>query len=74
MAASRVTTDSVSGRKTWRWQETHQIATYLMSIAVAKYTAIPDTTNPLIVNYVRDEWRARHELAFPEMPVRGLNP
>ena len=28
----------------------------------------------LIVNYVRDEWRARHELAFPEMPVRGLSP
>jgi hypothetical protein len=23
----------------------------------------------LIVNYVKDEWRARHELAFPERPV-----
>ncbi len=23
----------------------------------------------LIVNYVKDEWRARHELAFPETPV-----
>lgn len=24
----------------------------------------------LIVNYVTDKWRARHELAFPEAPVR----
>jgi len=24
----------------------------------------------LIVNYVTDQWRARHELAFPETPVR----
>jgi hypothetical protein len=24
----------------------------------------------LIVNYVRPEWRSRHELAFPEQPVR----
>ncbi len=24
----------------------------------------------LIVNYVTDKWRARHELAFPETPVR----
>lgn len=23
----------------------------------------------LIVNYVKDEWRARHELAFPDLPV-----
>ncbi|MFY7958508.1 MAG: 2OG-Fe(II) oxygenase, partial [Elsteraceae bacterium] len=23
----------------------------------------------LIVNYVREEWRARHELCFPEQPV-----
>jgi hypothetical protein len=23
----------------------------------------------IIVNYVKDEWRARHELAFPETPV-----
>ncbi len=27
----------------------------------------------LIVNYVKDEWRARHELAFPETPIeRGI--
>ncbi len=25
----------------------------------------------LIVNYVRPEWRSRHELAFPETPVRA---
>lgn len=25
----------------------------------------------LIVNYVRPEWRSRHELAFPDQPVRG---
>ncbi len=25
----------------------------------------------LIVNYVRPEWRSRHELAFPERPVLG---
>ncbi|MFC4270288.1 2OG-Fe(II) oxygenase [Sneathiella chungangensis] len=25
----------------------------------------------LIVNYVTDKWRARHELAFPETPVRA---
>jgi hypothetical protein len=25
----------------------------------------------LIVNYVRPEWRSRHELAFPETPIRG---
>ena len=25
----------------------------------------------LIVNYVKPEWRSRHELAFPEQPVRG---
>ncbi len=25
----------------------------------------------LIVNYVKDEWRARHELAFPQSPVQG---
>ncbi|PHQ66672.1 MAG: hypothetical protein COB93_11705 [Sneathiella sp.] len=24
----------------------------------------------LIINYVTDEWRARHELAFPENPIR----
>jgi hypothetical protein len=23
----------------------------------------------LIVNYVKPEWRARHELAYPETPV-----
>lgn len=28
----------------------------------------------LIVNYVTPEWRARHELAFPDMPVRQENP
>lgn len=26
----------------------------------------------LIVNYVTPEWRNRHELAFPETPVRGV--
>ena len=26
----------------------------------------------LIVNYVKDEWRARHELAFPDRPVLSL--
>jgi hypothetical protein len=25
----------------------------------------------IIVNYVKDEWRSRHELAFPERPVRS---
>ena len=25
----------------------------------------------IIVNYVKDEWRARHELAFPDQPVAG---
>jgi hypothetical protein len=25
----------------------------------------------LIVNYVRDEWRARHELCFPNRQVRA---
>jgi hypothetical protein len=25
----------------------------------------------LIVNYVRPEWRSRHELAFPQQPVQG---
>lgn len=28
----------------------------------------------LIVNYVKDEWRARHELAFPDQPVTGTKP
>lgn len=27
----------------------------------------------LIVNYVRDEWRARHELCFPERPIRSAS-
>jgi len=26
----------------------------------------------LIVNYVKPEWRSRHELAFPDQPVRGI--
>ncbi|HET9019627.1 MAG TPA: 2OG-Fe(II) oxygenase [Acetobacteraceae bacterium] len=26
----------------------------------------------LIVNYVRPEWRSRHELAFPDQPVRAV--
>lgn len=26
----------------------------------------------LIVNYVKPEWRSRHELAFPDQPVRGV--
>ncbi len=25
----------------------------------------------LIINYVRPEWRSRHELAFPNRPVTG---
>ncbi len=27
----------------------------------------------LIINYVKPEWRSRHELAFPETPVRGVS-
>lgn len=28
----------------------------------------------LIVNYVKPEWRSRHELAFPEQPVSAYSP
>ena len=27
----------------------------------------------LIVNYVKPEWRSRHELAFPDQPVMSAN-
>lgn len=30
---------------------------------------IPGVRKSLIVNYVKDEWRSRHELAYPEEPV-----
>jgi hypothetical protein len=33
---------------------------------------IADVRRSLIVNYVTDDWRARHELAFPESPVGYL--
>jgi hypothetical protein len=29
----------------------------------------PGVRRSLIINYVSDEWRARHELAFPDQPV-----
>jgi hypothetical protein len=31
----------------------------------------PSTRRSLIINYVTQEWRNRHELAYPETPVRG---
>jgi hypothetical protein len=31
--------------------------------------AIPDVRRSLIINYVTDDWRARHELSFPEQKV-----
>lgn len=31
--------------------------------------AIRGVRRSIIINYVKDEWRARHELAFPEHPV-----
>jgi len=30
---------------------------------------IRDLRRSLIINYVTDDWRARHELAFPEQPI-----
>jgi hypothetical protein len=30
---------------------------------------IPGIRRTIIVNYVKDEWRSRHELAFPDQPV-----
>ncbi len=30
---------------------------------------IPDTRRSLIINYVTDDWRARHELAFPDSKI-----
>ncbi|RPJ41162.1 MAG: hypothetical protein EHM19_12465, partial [Candidatus Latescibacterota bacterium] len=47
-----VIVDSTAGTNTWRWREAHPIATYLMAISVAKYDAIPDTSDPRIVYYV----------------------
>jgi hypothetical protein len=44
----------VPGENTWHGWHKRPIATVRRS---------------LIVNYVRPEWRSRHELAFPEMPV-----
>ena len=32
---------------------------------------MPAVRKSLIVNYVTQEWRNRHELAYPETPVRG---
>ncbi|MGO8835406.1 MAG: 2OG-Fe(II) oxygenase [Roseiarcus sp.] len=33
--------------------------------------AIEGVRRSLIVNYVRNEWRSRHELAFPRSPIGG---
>ena len=33
---------------------------------------LPATRRTLIVNYVKPEWRSRHELAFPTTPVGGV--
>ncbi len=49
-----VDVDSAAGYKTWHWSETHQIATYLMSMAVARYDSIPDTQYPWITYYVHN--------------------
>ena len=34
--------------------------------------AIRGVRRSLIVNYVKPEWRARHELAFPDQVVTGV--
>lgn len=44
----------VPGADTWHGFERRKIAGVRRSI---------------IVNYVKDEWRARHELAFPDLPI-----
>jgi aminopeptidase N len=49
-----VDVDSVASVKTWNWTETHQIATYLMAVAIARYDAIPDPTYPWITHYVHN--------------------
>lgn len=64
-----VVTDTITGRKTYHWQETHQIATYLMSISVAKYTAIPDTANPLITYYVHNNLVPQAAGTFANVPA-----
>ena len=35
--------------------------------------AIAGIRKSIIINYVKNEWRSRHELAFPAQPVRSLS-
>lgn len=59
-----VDTDSVAGIRTWHWNESHQIATYLMSIAVARYDAIPDSVYPWITYYAHNTISAMAPATF----------
>ena len=47
-----VVVDSVAETNTWYWKETFPISTYLIALSIARYDAIPDTSDSRIVYYV----------------------
>jgi aminopeptidase N len=46
--------DTVTSMRTWHWEESHQIATYLMAASIARYDTIIDPVYPWITHYVHN--------------------
>jgi len=49
-----VDVDSLTSTRTWHWRESHQIATYLMSVAIARYNEYPSATYPWMKHYAHN--------------------
>jgi aminopeptidase N len=49
-----VDVDSLTSTRTWNWRESHQIATYLMCVAIARYNVHVDPTYPWIQHYIHN--------------------
>lgn len=53
-----VVEDTIAGTKLWHWRENHQIATYLMSLSIARYREVLDPYHSFIIHYVHPDVEA----------------